>query len=303
MRWRSADAFFDWFVDTVRRFGLEQITRRYYGTYTALVEDVADPDHRGRVRVAVPALAQKSAPQDLWAKPVFMGATRQHGHFFPPAVGDQVWVMFEGGDPDKPLYVGGFIAEGQTPAEFDSYLKRGVKTPLGHYIRYSDDPDDPHITLSMALDSDGNAGGYMTMDKNGSVLMANKDGSNIYMNAEAGETTLMHSTGAMVSINSDGVSVISADGSVVDVGSSVTVLTPGDVTLNGGGTCLIKTGTVTLGDGLTEGVVLEGFLNQIFNAHTHSFVGVPPGVPAVTLPPLVPSVPGVHSSLWVKAKK
>jgi hypothetical protein len=303
-RWSTIDVFWDWFVDRVRKYGLEQLTRRYYGTYRAFVEDVEDPENRGRVRLLVPALGHSAAPENIWARPIFPGSSMKHGHFFPPVKDDQVWCQFEGGDPNMPLYVGGFIAQDQRPDEFDSVLKRGVRTPLGHYIRYSDEPDDPHITVSMALDDQGNAGGYLTMDKDGSVLIANVNGSHLYLNAKDGQTTLMHETGAMVSMSdSGGVCVISADGSVVDVTDSVSVITPGDVTLNGGGTCLIKTGTVNLGDGvLLEGVVLESFLTQVFNTHTHIGVGNL-GAPVSTLPPVAPAVPMVHSSGKVKAAK
>jgi hypothetical protein len=291
MKWKTPDAFFDWFVDQVRRFGLEQLTRRYYGTYLGLVESAEDPDGRGRVMLCIPALAQTTAPEEVWARPVgFPGSAMGHGHFFPPVKGDQVWVCFEGGDPDKPLYMGGFIANDQRPDEFDSELKRGIKTPLGHFIRFSDDPDDPHITISMATDGDGNAGGYVSMDKDGSVLISNVNGSHLYLNAKDNQTTLMHETGAMVSMSDNGgVCLISADGSIVDCSDQVQVLTPGDVVLNSSGAITLAAGSVTLGSGAlpAEGVVLDAFVKQVFNAHQHvGNMGAPT--------PLIPAPPVIH---------
>ena len=51
-----------------------------------------------------------------WAMPCLPGAGPSVGLFMVPPVGAKVWVEFERGDPDYPIWVGGFWDMGGTPA-------------------------------------------------------------------------------------------------------------------------------------------------------------------------------------------
>jgi uncharacterized protein involved in type VI secretion and phage assembly len=86
----------------------------HYGKYRGVVVDDQDPDGRFRLRVAVPAMglpgswAEASLPvSGLWPS------------FTPPPVGSLVWIEYEAGDPDKPIYTGRIVdaavAEGASP--------------------------------------------------------------------------------------------------------------------------------------------------------------------------------------------
>lgn len=284
----------DWLISGIGKLGLEQMFGRYYGTYRAFVEDVKDPENRGRVRVKVPVLGQRKAPTDLWACPVWPGASAGHGVYFPPVVGDVVWVQFENGESARPLLVGGFIAKAQMAAEFTdpNALKLGLKTPAGHWIRFSDDPADLHLTISTV------GGGYATMDKEGSVLISNKNGSNVYLNAKDGQTTVMDQTGSMVSMVDGKIALIAKDGSAVTISDQVQVLAAGDVILTAGGKVSIKAGSVDVGDQATQAAVLGTAFATLYATHTH--LSAAPASP--TGPPLLPMVPGQHLSLSVKVK-
>jgi len=90
---------------------LEERSRldRYYGTYAGVVEDVSDPLSIFRVRVRVPQIHRGndvSATDNLpWAHPCF-----PPGMYRAPDVGDSVWVMFEGGVVENPIWLGVFPA-------------------------------------------------------------------------------------------------------------------------------------------------------------------------------------------------
>jgi len=75
---------------------------RYYGTYRGTVYSTRDPLNKRRLRVTVPQVLG-SAPTE-WAWPVDSSGAHQHV----PAVGQGVWVTFEGGDPSFPLWTGTF---------------------------------------------------------------------------------------------------------------------------------------------------------------------------------------------------
>lgn len=71
---------------------------RFCGLYRGVVKDNADPQSLMRVLVQVPEVL---GTEKSWALPCIpVGAS------VVPAIGDGVWVMFEAGDPTKPVYVG-----------------------------------------------------------------------------------------------------------------------------------------------------------------------------------------------------
>ena len=85
---------------------------RHYGKYRGQVASNADPANRGRLQVSVPALL---GDQLVWAMPCAPYAGNGVGLFALPPVGAGVWVEFEGGDPDYPIWSGCFWSDGQAP--------------------------------------------------------------------------------------------------------------------------------------------------------------------------------------------
>ena len=74
-----------------------QPVTRFMGIHRAVVIDAADPLGRGRLRVEIPNEAT------AWALPAMSNvAATTPG----PGPGDRVWVLFEDGDPDYPVWLG-----------------------------------------------------------------------------------------------------------------------------------------------------------------------------------------------------
>jgi hypothetical protein len=85
----------------------------YFGKYRARVVDLGDPEERGRIRVECPrVLGDGKSP---WCEPCVPVAYDGGGDFCLPKLGDTVWVEFEGGNPQQPIWVGGWWGEGKTP--------------------------------------------------------------------------------------------------------------------------------------------------------------------------------------------
>jgi hypothetical protein len=79
---------------------------RFYGKYRGLVVENLDPNQLGRVMLKVGDVLGDTISS--WALPCVPAAGIQSGVFVVPPIGSQVWVEFEQGDPDYPIWTGGF---------------------------------------------------------------------------------------------------------------------------------------------------------------------------------------------------
>jgi hypothetical protein len=80
--------------------------QRFYGKYRGTVILNVDPMKKGRLLVQVPDVLGVGVSS--WAEPCLPMAGIQAGMFMIPAPQSGVWVEFEGGDPDSPIWVGGY---------------------------------------------------------------------------------------------------------------------------------------------------------------------------------------------------
>ena len=87
---------------------------QFFGKYKGKVENNLDPMQMGRVQVSVPAVLGEGRLS--WAMPCAPFAGSGVGFFAVPPVGANVWVEFEGGDTDFPIWTGCFWGTGEVPA-------------------------------------------------------------------------------------------------------------------------------------------------------------------------------------------
>lgn len=88
--------------------------QRYFGKYRGTVLDNEDPRRLGRLKVQAPSLPGMTGS---WALPCVPYAGDQVGFYAMPPVGAHVWIEFEGGDLDAPIWAGCFWADGQVPGD------------------------------------------------------------------------------------------------------------------------------------------------------------------------------------------
>ena len=86
----------------------------FYGKYRAKVVDVKDPEQRGRIRVQCPKVLGDA--KSSWCEPCIPVAYDNGGDFSIPKVGEFVWVEFEEGNPNKPIYTGGLWSYKKSPS-------------------------------------------------------------------------------------------------------------------------------------------------------------------------------------------
>lgn len=165
----------------------------YYGKYRGTVLNNIDPMQLGRIQVIVPDVS--SVLPTSWAMPCVPIAGKQMGSYFVPQIGAGVWVEFEQGDPDYPIWVGGFWG---TVAEVPALALAGV-------------PANPSIVLQTTLqnavvvsDLPGPTGGIMLKSTTGATIIVNDTG--IYIQNGKGASLIM--TGPTVTINNGALVVI-----------------------------------------------------------------------------------------------
>jgi hypothetical protein len=77
--------------------------KKLTGIYRATVYSNSDPNNQRRLRLLIPAVLGPAEPTG-WVWPADMSTA----YPTPPAVGQGVWVMFEQGMPNNPLWIGTF---------------------------------------------------------------------------------------------------------------------------------------------------------------------------------------------------
>jgi uncharacterized protein involved in type VI secretion and phage assembly len=117
------------------------------------------------------------------------------GAYMVPQVGSSVWIEFQGGDLDRPIWTGGFYG---SAAEVPSLALAGI-------------PASPNILLQSAAqntfmisDVPGPTGGLMLKSATGASIIVNDTG--IYIQNGKGASIVL--TGPTVNINNGAFSVI-----------------------------------------------------------------------------------------------
>jgi Type VI secretion system/phage-baseplate injector OB domain len=78
----------------------------FYGKYRETVSDNADPLAQGRIRAKIPDILGDK--ESGWALPCAPHFGNGAGIFFIPPKGANIWIEFEYGHPDRPIWTGGF---------------------------------------------------------------------------------------------------------------------------------------------------------------------------------------------------
>ena len=246
-------------------------SERWYGKYSGQVTGNEDPQKQGRVQVTVPTIY--GADLQVWARPCF-----PYGHFYVPPVGAKVWVEFEAGDPQYPIWSGTWYPAADTPPESQVTPphNRVIQTASGHTIELNDTSDAAKITIRHKDNS------FLAIDAKGSVLVANKKGSTLYLNADQGEASLFSEHGHVLALKSAGIAMTNKEGTSLDITGDTVRITAKQIILDGS--------KVSLGTSAMEPTLLgQQFMTlwTQFLLHTHPSAMGPTG-PAVPPAPLIP---------------
>lgn len=85
-----------------------------YSKYRGKVVDNLDPLGLGRIIALAPSVSEFPLS---WAVPCVPFAGPGVGFFALPPIGANVWIEFEAGDPNYPIWTGCFWSEGEAPVQ------------------------------------------------------------------------------------------------------------------------------------------------------------------------------------------
>jgi hypothetical protein len=172
-------------------------TNKYYGKYRGTVVNNIDPEQRGRIQAIIPDVL--GLIPSSWAMPCVPIAGKQEGIFVVPQIGAGVWMEFEQGESDYPIWVGGFwgiAAEVPALALVPPPIPPGqnivLQTTLQNSIILSDAAPTP-LT-----------GGIVLKSATGAAIVVNDSG--IYIQNGKGASLIM--VGPSVTINNGALVII-----------------------------------------------------------------------------------------------
>ena len=157
----------------------------YFGKYRGKVVNNVDPEQRGRIQVMVPSVFGDVTLN--WAMPSVPYAGMQAGLFAIPPPQANVWIEFEGGNPEFPIWGGCFWGLGETPS-----MALATPTPIPHFVVQTTGQ-----TVLMLSDAPGPTGGILLKTTTGAMIMINDTGITI----SNGKGAIIQMTGPTVTIN------------------------------------------------------------------------------------------------------
>ena len=169
------------------------MTEQYLGKFRATVINNIDPMMIGRIQAMVPDVS--SVALTSWAMPCFPMAGIQTGALAVPPIGAGVWLEFERGDPDYPIWTGCFYG---TAAEIPALH---LLTPPGVSAVTMQTMLQNGITIT---DLPGPTGGIVIKTATGASLIVNDTG--IYIQNGKGASIVM--VGPSVTVNNGALTVI-----------------------------------------------------------------------------------------------
>ncbi|MFI5958825.1 phage baseplate assembly protein V [Cryptosporangium sp. NPDC051539] len=119
---------------------------RFYGKYRGTVVENTDDSKQHRLRISCPAVLGEG--RKSWALPCLPYAGDGVGLSLLPPVGAWIWVEFEGGDPNLPIWTGCFWGPDQVLPEADGPAKKILRTD-GVTLTIDDTPNSGGVSLAV----------------------------------------------------------------------------------------------------------------------------------------------------------
>lgn len=237
---------------------VRQTQNRYYGKYRAFVTDNNDPDQLGRVKVQVPSVFGQQ--DSYWALPCSpFGGLAEQGLFMIPEVGAQVWIEFEEGNKDAPIWVGVFWQPSEAipqEAQKSPPTTRIIKTPAGNLLQFDDESGKEKLRLAHPK------GAELNIDENGTTIINDAKGAKLTLDADGNSLSLEDANGNSLTMDASGTVIKDSNGNEITMAAGQIKVKGQMITIEGSQIALGGAG----GEPLIKGT---SFLT-LFATHMHT---------------------------------
>lgn len=167
--------------------------KKYFGKYRGMVINNVDPMQMGRLMVQVPDIS--GLIPSTWAMPCFAVTGKQMGTWWLPQIGAGVWVEFEQGDADYPIWSGcWFGSAAEVPA-----LALAAPPAVPNFVIQTQGQN-----TIMVSDLPGPTGGILLKTLTGAMISISDTGITI----SNGKGAIITMTGPAVDINAGALTII-----------------------------------------------------------------------------------------------
>ncbi|NVB81601.1 MAG: phage tail protein [Kofleriaceae bacterium] len=162
----------------------EEESGRCYEPLIAVVTDNKDPQKLGRVKVKYPVLSEQDT--SYWAPIIMLGAGKNRGWFFIPEKDDEVLVLFEHGDINRPLVVGGIWNGKDKPADTNpgGNPRRVIRSRQNSKVTFDDENEKLII-------EDGAQKGRITFDAKANKIIIEALDGDVCFQSPADDMTIV----------------------------------------------------------------------------------------------------------------
>lgn len=208
----------------------EQRSNRVYDAVIGLVVDNKDPEKLARVKIKIPSLNTNETT--WWAPLVSLGAGKERGWLFIPEIDDEVVVIFESGEMNKPLVIGALWNGKDVPADANDgeNERRSITSREGSKIILDDKEEQIVI-------EDGGGLGKITITKDKIMIEASEN--DVCVQAPMGELNIVANefqgeASQNFQIQATAAAKLSSDAKVTIKGGSMLKIHGATTSLNGG---------------------------------------------------------------------
>lgn len=152
-------AYFNRLIKSIYLYGMESFGK-YYSSYRGFVADNKDPLNLGRLKLIIPTV---TGPQqhNYWSWPTGVFSGKGYGSQCLPQIGDVVWVEFEMGCVEVPMWRHGHFGANELPTGDDDLKDPSCfwfVTPKGIKVKLNDTKNTIHIEnqSGLVIQMDGN---------------------------------------------------------------------------------------------------------------------------------------------------
>lgn len=223
----------------------------YFGKYRGKVESNVDPNSLGRLQVSCPSVLGEGKLS--WAMPCTPFAGPKVGLFILPPKGANLWIEFESGDIDYPIWTGCFWDKGDVPASPAAENIKMLKTDSVS-LTIDDMKDTGGLTLVIDAPAISDT---ITLICNSDGVMLNIGDSTLTMTIE--DIKAVFAEDASTRLSADGIELMGKE-STVDLKEGVIDLVVSDAKVSltdgpdveltdGSGKAKLAGGKLTVNDG------------------------------------------------------